>query len=225
MGLFSKPGMFSKKETCSICGEEVKGLFPTRIGGKRPLCGSCSKQVSMDKALLETATPEFIQEHLEYRRKNAEKYATHHWTVRINSIPGLQFGLDEAGRAIYLVHNDLGDDEENPVVFSFDQLTDYGLFRRKKKLDSMEDVGLVVLETSLSMVLGKSRMIGEEKRENTDSFHLKLTTTDPYWEKIDLKIDFTDSQLYGIGGFAKDMRQVCQTIKSIILKKPIYHIL
>lgn len=220
-------GLFSKKEACPVCGGEVKGLFLTKIGDKKTLCKNCSKQISMSKNLLETATPEFIKEHLEYRRKNAEKYANHHWAVKITSIPGFQFGLDEAGKAIYLIHDDLRDNFENPVVFSFDQLTGYELCRRKKKLDGMEDTGAIVLETTMSAIGGVARAFDKDPTDAVDSFHLKLTTTDPYWKEIDLKIEFTDSQLYGVagfGGFGKDLRQVCQFIKDIIRKEPFHYV-
>lgn len=219
-------GLFSKKEACPVCGGEVKGLFLVKIKDKKPLCKNCSKQVSMSKDLLENATPEFILEHLAYRRKNAERYASHSWTVRVNSITGLIFGLDEAGQAIYLIHDDFHDDEENPVVFDFDQLTGYELYRgKKKKLDGMEDFGSIPLETGLSALGEFARIAGGNREDHVDSFHLKLTTTDPYWEKIDLKIEFTSSQLNGqtgFGGFADDMKRVCQTIKSIIRKQSVH---
>ena len=219
-------GLFSKKEACPVCGGEVKGLFLVKFGGgKKTLCKNCSKQVSMQKRLLETATPEFMKEHLAYRRENAEKYATHNWTVKITAITGLVFGLDAAGRAIYLIHDDLHADEEHPVVFDFGQLTGYELFRRKKKLDGMENTGYISLETGLSALGNLARLVSDDKSNAVDSFHLKLTTTDPYWKDIDLKIEFTPSQLNGVtgfGGFADDMRQVCQTIKDIIRKQPVH---
>lgn len=215
-------GLFSKKEACPVCGGEVRGLFLVKIGDKKILCRDCSRQVSMSRDLLENAAPEFVKEHLDYRRKNAEKYAAHHWTVKITSITGLRFGLDEAGRAIYLVHDDLHDDEENPVVFDFDQITGYELFRGKKKLDGMEDTGSISLETGLSALGEISRIVGGNKESHVDSFHLKLTTTDPYWKNIDLKIEFTTSQLNGIGGFAGDMKRVCRIIKDIIRKQPVH---
>lgn len=213
-------GLFSKKEACPVCGGEVKGLFLVKIGDKKTLCKNCSRQVSMSKDLLETATPEFVRDHLDYRRKNAEKYAAHHWTVKVTSITGLTFGLDEAGGAIYLIHDDLHDDGENPVVFDFDQLTGYELFRRKKKLDDMENTGYISLETGMSALGNLARLASNEKSATVDAFHLKLTTTDPYWREIDLKIEFTTSQLNGLGGFAGDMKRVCQIIKNIIRKQP-----
>lgn len=217
-------GLFSKKEACPVCGGEVKGLFLVKIGGKKTLCKNCSEQISMHKELLETATPEFIREHLDYRRKNAENYAAHSWTVQFTGIPGFKMGVDEAGRAIYLIHDTLRD-EDNPVVFSFDQLTGYELCRRKKKLDGMEDTGAIVLETGLSALAGVARAINRDNSSSADSFHLKLTTTDPYWKEMDLKISFTDSQLYGtigFGGFAEEFKQVCQILKSIIRKQPLH---
>ena len=215
-------GLFSQKEPCPICGGKVKGLSLVKIGGKKTLCKDCSRQVSMSRDLLESATPEFIQKHLEYRRKNAEKYAVHNWTVKITAITGLQFGMDEAGRAIYLIHDDLHDDEENPVVLDFDQITGYELLRRKKKLDGMENTGYISLETGMSALGNLARLASGEKSTAVDSFHLKLTTTEPYWKDIDLKIEFTASQLNGLGGFAGEMKQVCQIIKNIIRKQPVY---
>lgn len=214
-------GLFSKKEACPACGGEVKGLFLVKIGGKKTLCKTCSKQVSMNKSLLETATPEFIKEHLEYRRQNAEKFATHQWTVKITSIPGFTFGLDEAGQAIYLIHDDLHDNEENPVVFSFDQLTGYEFLRGKKKLDGMEDTGMIQLETGLSALAAISKMAKNDNSAQIDCYHLKLTTTDPYWGEIDIKIDFDEKQLHGFGGFGEDMQRVCQMIKNIIRKEAV----
>ena len=215
-------GLFSKKEACPVCGGEVKGLFLVKIGDKKTLCKSCSKQVSMSKDLLENATPEFVREHLDYRRKNAEKYAAHNWTVKVTSITGLVFGLDEAGRAIYLIHDSLRD-EDNPVVLDFDQITGYELWRRKTKLDDMENAGYISLETGMSALGNLARLASGEKSTAVDSFHLKLTTTDPYWREIDLKIEFTASQLNGLGGFAGDMKQVCQVIKDIIRRQPVHY--
>lgn len=214
-------GLFSKKESCPICGGEVKGLFLTQIGDKKTLCKNCSKQISMNKELLKSATPEFIREHLDYRRKNAEKYAACHWTTTFTAIPGLKVGLDEAGKAIYLIHKDLLDDEENPVVFSFDQLTGYELFRQKKKVDGMEDTGSITLETGLTALAGIARIANSNSTATADYFRLRLTTTDPYWSEIDMKISFTSTQLHGLGGFAKEMQKVCQLLKCIIRKEPL----
>lgn len=213
-------GLFSKKDACPVCGGEVKGMFLVKFGGKQTLCKDCSKQVSMSKNLLETATPEFMKEHLDYRRKNAEKYATHNWTVIIKRIRGLMFGLDEAGKAIYLIHDELHDNEENPVVFSFDQITGYELYRNKKKLDDMENTDDVPLSTAGQAAASVIQIVGGNG-SNWETFHLKLTTTDPYWKEISLKINFTPNELYGIGGIGKDVQQVCRYIKSIIRNEPL----
>lgn len=94
-------GLFSKKGLCPVCGGEVKGLFLTKIGDKKTLCKGCSKQISMNKGLLKTATPAFIQEHLAYRKKNAEKYAALRWDVEYTDVPGLRFGVD-AGAGFFI---------------------------------------------------------------------------------------------------------------------------
>lgn len=209
-------GLFSKKEACPVCGGEVKGLFLTKIGDKQILCKNCSEPISMDKELLKTATPEFIREHLDYRRKNAEKYASLQWTTKFTSIPGLQVGIDEAGKAIYLIHDDLHDDKENPVVLSFNQLTGYELLRRKKTVDDLETAGRTVLETGLTAIAEAARLVNNESSENYDYFQLKLTANDPYWSEINLRIDFRLDRLYGFNGFSDELVELCRMLKSII---------
>lgn len=209
-------GLFSKKEACPVCGGEVKGLFLTKIGDKQILCKKCSEPISMNKDLLQTATPEFIREHLAYRQKNAEKYAALQWTTKFNSIPGLQVGIDEAGKAIYLVHDDLHVDRENPVVFSFGQLTGYELLRRKKTVDDLQTTGPIVLETGLTAIAETARLLSNEVSEDYDYFQLKLTANDPYWSEMNLKIDFKIKELYGFSGFSDEMVELCRMLKSII---------
>ena len=209
-------GLFSKKEACPVCGGEVKGLFLTKIGDKQILCKKCSEPISMNKDLLQTATPEFIREHLAYRQKNAEKYAALQWTIKFNSIPGLQVGIDEAGKAIYLIHDDLHVDRENPVVFSFDQLTGYELLRRKKTVDDLQTTGPTVLETGLTAIAEAARLVSNEVSEDYDYFQLKLFANDPYWSEINLRIDFRIKDLYGFDGFSGEMVELCRMLKSII---------
>lgn len=211
-------GLFTKKEPCPVCGGEVKGLFLTKIGDKKILCKKCSEPISMNKELLETATPEFIREHLDYRRKNAEKYATLQWTTKFTMIPGLKVGIDEAGKAIYLVHYDLHDDQDNPVIFSFSQLTGYELLRRKTTVDDLETTGAISLETGLTAVTGILKQMNKDESDDKeyDYFRLKLAATDPYWSRVDIKIDFTADQLYGFGGFSNELVELCRMLKDII---------
>lgn len=211
-------GLFSKKEPCPVCGGEVKGLFLTKIGDKQTLCKNCSEPISMSDDLLKTATPDFIREHLDYRRRNAEKYAALQWPTKFTTIPGLKVGIDEESQAIYLIHDDLHDDKENPVVFSFDQLTGYELLRGKKVVDDLETTGSTVLETGLTAAAGIARTINPDSEEHYDYFRLKLTTTDPYWREINLKIDFRTDELYGFNGFSNELVELCRMLKYIIRK-------
>lgn len=212
-------GLFSKKEPCPVCGGEVKGLFLTKISDKQTLCRKCSEPISMSDDLLRTATPEFIREHLAYRQKNAERYASLQWTTKFTTIPGLQVGIDEAGQAIYFVHDDLHDDKENPVVFSFDQLTGYELLRGKKTVDDLETSGSTALETGLTAIAGIARTLDKDSTESYDYFRLKLTADDPYWSEINLKIDFRTDELYGFGGFSNELVELCRMLKYIIRKE------
>ena len=208
-------GLFSQKEACPVCGQEVKGMFLVKIGDKQTLCKDCSKRISMSQELLKTATPAGIQEHLAYRQKNAETYSALHWTERYTA-PGFTMGVDPAAGCFYMIHDDLRD-EDNPVVFSFDQVTDYQLYRLKKKMDSAEDPGETPLENGLSVLAGLSRMAG--KSNSTGYFRILITTPDPYWPQMDLKISFVASQLHGFGGFGEDMKKICQLLKKAARKE------
>lgn len=209
-------GLFAKKEACPVCGGEVKGLFLTKIGDKKILCKKCSEPISMQEELLKNATPEFIREHLEYRRKNAEKYASLQWDTRFTAIPGLKVGIDTAGKAIYLIHDTLHDDSENPVVFSFDQITDYKLLRRKTTVDDRETTGSISLETGLTAIAETARTISNEESDAYDYFQLKLITNDPYWSEITLRIDFQLNRLYGFDGFSDELVELCRMLKTIV---------
>lgn len=214
-------GLFSKNEACPVCGKDVKGLFLTKIGDKKTLCKDCSKQVSMNKGLLKTATPEFIREHLAYRRQNAETYGTLQWDVQYNDVPGLKVGVDPAAGFFYMIHDDLHD-EDNPLVFSFDQLTGYELYRASKKLDDADVPGDTALESTLSALTGIARLAKNEHQY--DYFRLKLIISDPYWPELEIKINFSLDELYGWSGFTPFGRQfktICQMFKHIIRKEPV----
>lgn len=216
-------GLFSKKELCPVCGGEVKGLFLTKIGDKKTLCKGCSKQISMNKRLLKTATPEFIKEHLDYRKKNAEKYAALRWDVQYTDVPGLKFGVDAGAGFFYLEHDDLHD-EDNPVVFSFDQLTGYELYRSSRKVDDADTPGDTAIESTLSALSGIADLVKNEDEVKTDFFKLKLTVTDPYWPDLEIKITFFSDNLYGRNGyyaFDGQLIAICQFFKHVIRKEPV----
>ena len=212
-------GLFSKKDPCPVCGEDVKGLFLVKIAGKQALCKDCSRQISMNEELLKTATPDFIREHLAYRRKNAEQYATLHWAVEYKDVTGLKVGVDPQACCFYIVHDQLHD-EDNPLVFSFDQLTGYELYRLNKKVDDADTPGETKLDTAMTFLADLSRLVKKDTSD-TDYFKLKLVTTDPYWPEIFLKIYFTTNQMKGICGFAPQMEAIGQLFKHIVRKEPV----
>lgn len=212
-------GLFSKKAPCPVCGEEVNGVFLVKIGGKQTLCKDCSGQISMNEELLKNATPDFIREHLAYRRKNAEKYTALHWDVEYKDVPGLKVGVDSKARCFYIVHDKLHD-ENNPLVFSFDQLTGYELYRLTKKVDDADTPGGTSLDTGMTFLADLSRLVKKDTSD-TDYFKLKLVTTDPYWPEIFFKIYFTTHQMKGLFGFAPQMEAIGQLFKHIVRKEPV----
>lgn len=211
-------GLFGKKEACPVCGGEVKGLFNKKIEGKRALCKDCSAQISMKADLLKTATPEFIKEHLEYRRKNAEKYNALRWDMKFEA-RGLHMGVDPSAGFLYLSHSYM-DDEDNPVVFSFDQITHYELYRLKKKMDDSDTPGDTPLESGLSFLSGMAKLANDKK--SADYFRLVLTTSDAYWPEIEIRINFdSPDDVHGFSGFGEDLKKMCQIFKHIIRKEQI----
>jgi hypothetical protein len=214
MGLFGR-----KKDGCPVCGGEVKGLFNKKIADKQVLCKDCSAQVSMQKELLKQATPEFIQEHLEYRQKNALKFNALRWDMKFEA-RGTEMGVDPGAGFLYIRDSDM-DDEDNPVVFSFDQITRYELYRLNKCVDSSDTPGDVVLESTLSFLSGVAKILDQEKRSQ-DYFRLVVTTTEPYWPEIELKIHFdSPDDIYGFAGFGEDLKKMCKVMKSAVRKEPV----
>lgn len=205
-------GLFGKKEACPVCGGEVKGLFHKKIADKKTLCKDCSAQLSMMKELQKSATPEYIREHLEYRRQNALKYDSLQWVAKYDA-RGTKMGVDPASRSLYIVDADM-DDFENPVVFSFDQITHYELYRMKKRMDYTENAEELYLESALSALSGFAKIIDPDKRSN-EYFRIVLKTTEPYWPELDLQINFdSPDDIYGFGGFGHDLQKMCHVLKS-----------
>jgi len=212
-------GLFGKKEACPVCGGEVKGLFNKKISGKQTLCKECSDQVSMTKELLKNAAPEFMKEHLEYRQKNALKYNALRWEAEYDA-RGTKMGVDPGAGFFYLRDADL-DDYDNPVVFSFDQITRYELYRLNKCVDDSDTPGPTALESNLSAFVGIAKILDKD-RKSQDFFRLVLTTTEPYWPEIELKIRFdSPDDIYGLGGFGHDLEGMCQVLKSAARKEPV----
>ena len=212
-------GLFHKKEACPVCGGEVKGLFHKKIGGKKALCKDCSAQVSMAKEPLKDATPEFIKEHLEYRRENALKYNALHWEAEYDA-RGTKMGVDPGVGFLYLIDADM-DDSDNPVVFSFDQITRYELYRLNQKVDDSDTPGATALESTLSALSGIAKILDKDKNSN-DYFRLMLTTTEPYWPELKIEIYFNSpDDIYGFGGFGGDLERMCQVLKSAARREPV----
>lgn len=212
-------GLFGKKEACPVCGGEVKGLFNKKIGDKKTLCKECSNQVSMTKELLKNATPEFMKEHLEYRKKNAIKFNALRWDA-VYDVSGTKMGVDPGAGFFYLRDADM-DDYDNPVVFSFDQVTRYELYRLKKCVDDSDTPGPTALESTLSALAGIAKLVDSDKN-STDYFRLVITTTEPYWPEIEFKFHVSNpNDIYGFGGFGHNLEHMCQVLKHAVRKEQV----
>lgn len=212
-------GLFSKKEVCPVCGGEVKGLFLVKIAGKQTLCKTCSKDVSMPKAAIKASTPAFMREHLEYRKKNAEHFAYMHWDNKYTKVPGLKVGVDYTERVFYIIHDEMHDDE-NPVIFSFDQIKSYELYRMNKRVDGDDMPGETEIHTGLTATAGLARALSDKDASHVDYFKLNFTTTEPYWPEVKLKITFDPDWLFNHTlDFSDDMIAICQILKRAARKE------
>ena len=212
-------GLFGKKEACPVCGGEVKGLLNKKIADKKTLCKECSNQVSMTKELLKNATPEFMKEHLAYRQKNALKFNALRWDA-VYDARGTKLGVDAGAVFLYIRDADM-DDFDNPVVFSFDQITRYELYRLNKKVDDSDTPGPTPLESTLSAVVSIAKILDKD-RKSQDFFRLVITTTEPYWPELEFKIRFdSPDDVHGFGGFGGDLERMCQVLKHAVRKEQV----
>lgn len=206
-------GLFGKKVPCPVCGGEVKGLFHKKIGGKQALCKDCSAQVSMSKELLKEATPAYIKEHLEYRRKNAELYNTLNWAA-VYEARSLRLGVDPDAGYLYIREVDM-DDLDNPVLFRFDQIEHYEMYRMKKKLDDTESTGEIPLETNLSSLGGVASLVSGKDNNTYEYYRLVLKTKEPYWPELAIEISFNSiDDVYGYDGFGDDLKKMCYVLRA-----------
>ena len=212
-------GLFSKSEACPVCGGEVKGLLLKKIADKKTLCKDCCKQLSLNEELLKSATPAYIKEHLAYRRKNAERFTAAHWDMEYDSYLDLKVGVDLNEKILYMKSTEMGN-WDNPTVFAFDQITGYELYRMKKLVDSAAEPGETNLESTLSKLSTVVKLAGKIQND-TDYFRFLITSTDPYWPTIDLKLYTSASRLHGIGGDAQIVKAMCQVLKRAARKEPI----
>jgi len=210
-------GLFGKKEACPVCGGEVKGLLNKKIADKKTLCKECSNQVSMTKELLKQATPEFMKEHLAYRQKNALKFNALRWDA-VYDARGTKLGVDAGAGFLYIRDADM-DDFDNPVVFSFDQITRYELYRLNKCVDNSDTPGPTALESNLSAFVSIAKILDKD-RKSQDFFRLVITTTEPYWPELAFKIHFdSPDDIYGFCGFGPDLERICQVLKCAVRKE------
>lgn len=211
MGLFGK-----KKEPCPVCGSEVKGLFLKKIGGKKTLCKECSKLICMPEEMQENASPEFVREHLEGRRKMADLYQELHWDVVCKDLPGTWMGFDLVKKYMYIMHSGFDNSFDVPVILGFDQIIGYELYRGKNKLDDMDNMEPISLETTFTFL---KRFSSSTTQSNVDHFYIRLKTTDPYWPDMEIKLTFTADQLHGFTGFGKPLVIICNALKSMVRRE------
>lgn len=207
-------GLFSKKEKmpCPLCGGEVKGLFKTKIGNKVEICKECAAKISMCDEQMETATPEYAGENIAYMTANAQKYADMNRDHEFDFMDEFTVTADEENRLVAIGAKKMNN-MKNPLVFSYDDITSYELYRFKKMVDSDKEPGDTATESGLTVLASLSS-------ESTNStIRIKLTTTNLYWPCIDLKFTFSDSSL-AYEGYRNNMRGIGYLFKCIVNKKP-----
>jgi len=129
-------------------------------------------------------------------------------------------GVDAGAGFLYIRDANM-DDFDNPVVFSFDQITHYELYRLNKKVDDSDTPGPTPLESTLSAVVSIAKILDKDKNSQ-DFFRLVITTTEPYWPELEFKIRFdSPDDVHGFGGFGGDLERMCQVLKHAVRKEQV----
>ena len=88
-------------------------------------------------------------------------------------------------------------------------------------MDDSDTPGETQLESKLSALSSVAKLLDKDKR-STDYFRLMLTTTEPYWPEIEIRINFDNpDDIYGFGGFGEDLKMMCQVLKSAARKEQV----
>lgn len=207
-------GLFGKKEKvpCPICGEEVKGLFKTKIDGGQELCQTCAHSISMPKETIKKADVDFIKRHFAYREEQATLFATMNFTHKFTFNGFLDVYADDEKQLLAIGYRDMNC-QKNPIVLRYDQLTGYELYLEKKKLDDDKTEGPTNTKTFLSVA---GNLLVSSGRDA--SFTLRLKTEDPYWPEME--IGCTVPYHLNFKGYNDNMNGIGQLLKCIVRKQP-----
>ena len=61
--------LFGKRDTCPLCGEKVKGIFPHSIDGQK-VCKSCYGEVDLPQDVLSNMTLDDFRRYMDFRTEN-----------------------------------------------------------------------------------------------------------------------------------------------------------
>ena len=115
-------GLFGKKESCPVCGNQVKGLLNVKIKDRVTLCQECSAKVKMETSMLPFQSVEDIKEHLNYRERNQQTFNNFVVSREIKANT-LYIRVDDSKKLWYCDVKKA----TNPALFSFNEIVDYEL--------------------------------------------------------------------------------------------------
>lgn len=183
--------LFGNKKKCPICGRDITGILNMQIKDKKAICKDCRKLISMDLNLIPIQTVEDIQEHLEYRKLNAEKLKDFKITREIEISNGIMlkksyFRIDENNKMWYYVEeNDI-----NPPLFTYDSLIKYEIIEDG---DSITKGGLGGAVVGGTLFGGTGAIVGSNIASKTNYsvikvLKIKIMLNNKYHSTIEINI-------------------------------------
>ena len=179
MGLFG----FGKKEPCPVCGAEVTGILASKIAGGKALCSHCDDLSCMPKAMLKTATPEFMREHLAFREEEVKTFAAMEHTYEFDYKGKTIWIVVDEGKRLIAVELAEWNSRGNPVILRYEDIIGYELYRGKKKMDDDKTPGKTYSHTLGTVAVNLLS-------DNSPGFTLKLKTKHKYFG--DMVLDVCD---------------------------------
>lgn len=167
-------GLFGKKKTCDVCGNEI-GLLGNRKLDDGNLCKDCAKQLSPFFSERRSSTVAQIKEQLLYRKVNNEKVRDFNVTHTLGG--NTKVLIDEDAQA-FIVTSAPRWREVNPDIIPFEQVTGCSTDIRESRTEVYEQDGE-----------GNSVSFDPPRYEYDYEFYLTINVNNPYFEEITFKVN------------------------------------
>lgn len=199
MGIFS-----NDKKACPICGNATPRLFPTKVEGL-PLCKECAGKISMESSMMPKLTINELWTHLDYRKANADKFASFTDTEQHGVGRYAILHMDVEKKLFYIAEGR----PSNPPVFEYAELVSFGLMEDGRTVAQCNAGGYELSSSAIetyvipvkplvkpraakpaATVTGASDAEAKPEAPDKpiDSLRLSITVNNPYWKVLNYNI-------------------------------------